>query len=86
MTESSFTITGLTAGTEYQFRVVAYNLVGSSEPSKPTETVKPLGKIFFLGGVGFVGHKAGRTTKISFVPLSVWIDGWMDGSCSQPTR
>ena len=51
-TENSFTITGLTAGTEYQFRLVAYNLAGSSKPSEPSETVKPPGKNFqiFLQG------------------------------------
>ena len=42
--ENSFTITGLTAGTEYQFCVLAQNLAGFSKPSEPSEMVKTPGK------------------------------------------
>ena len=47
ITETTFTSTGLTEGTEYQFRVYAENLAGPGPASEPSDLQKakhPFGK------------------------------------------
>ena len=47
ITETTFTATGLTEGTEYQFRVYAENLAGPGPASEPSDLQKaklPFGK------------------------------------------
>lgn len=40
VTETTFTVTDLIEGNEYQFRIIAENAAGQSKPSEPSDIVK----------------------------------------------
>lgn len=51
ITSTMYTLTGLTADAEYQFRVVAENSIGQSEPGPASDVVMckdPFGKLALL--------------------------------------
>lgn len=47
---TSATVPDLTAGEEYEFRIIAVNKGGASEPSDPSQSViaKPRNRAFYL--------------------------------------
>lgn len=63
-----FTVPRLTEGEEYQFRIVAVNDVGSSEPSRPSNSIlmeeQPNKPVMDLGGVRDITVRAGEDFSI----------------------
>ncbi|CAH1969101.1 unnamed protein product [Acanthoscelides obtectus] len=68
ITDTVYTVPNLKEGEEYQFRLIAVNDVGNSEPSKPTNPIKieeqPNKPCMDLGGVRDITVRAGEDFSI----------------------
>lgn len=90
---SPITVTGLTNGTAYTFRVWALNAFGWSSPSDPSGSVTPSGGAFWVGGATSGDVAQNVIQRVSFETLgnaSDWGDltvaRFKTSGCSSATR